>query len=216
MPLDGQVLRCGIIAPLSRPERDSPVWGNDVRFSPRLGLIAFAAATLPLTACGGGGGADKVDVEDWVADVCDRAIDFDDDLLAAADDLSVIEDGDPDEIKDAIDTFADDASDLMDDFIKDVEKIGQPDIDGGADVLKAFKQHAADEKKQISKLKKDVKDINERNEDDFRDEVISLFEDIEDLNLRDKLEDIGERDVDDLIDMIDDDSDCAAALFSDS
>ena len=184
-----------------------------MRLSPRLGLVAIAAAVLPFAACGGSD-LEKVDAEDWVADVCDRALDFDDDLNDAAADLAVIEDGDPDEIKDAIDAFVDDASDIIDEFVKDIEDIGQPDIEGGDQVIKAIRAHAKDEKDQLTKFKDEVNDLDDDDEDDFRDDVISVLEDTEDLDLRDRFEDIDERDVDDLIDEIDADSDCSSALFS--
>ncbi|MBK6318640.1 MAG: hypothetical protein IPF51_07665 [Dehalococcoidia bacterium] len=47
-------------------------------FTVRSGAFAAIAAVSALGfACGGGGSLEKVDAEDWVADVCDKAIDFD-------------------------------------------------------------------------------------------------------------------------------------------
>ena len=38
-------------------------------------LFLLGLCTLALTACGGGGGK-KVDPEDWVAGLCEAAVDF--------------------------------------------------------------------------------------------------------------------------------------------
>ena len=181
----------------------------------RTSLLATAASGLALlSACGGGDSLEKVDAEDWVADVCDRALDFDDDIADAGSELDVLEDGDPDEIKDAIDQFVKEATKIIDEFVKDIEKIGQPDIDGGDKVVKAIREHAKQEKKVFTDFKKDVNDLDDKDDDDFRDDVFDLLDDVEDPDLRDRFEDINERDVDDLIDMIDDEPGCSDILFN--
>jgi len=185
----------------------------------RLLLRGGFALTLPalavaLASCGGDS-PEKVDAEDWVADVCDRAADFEEEFIDAGEPLNDIDDrSDPDEIKDAIDQFVEDASDIIDAFIKDVEEIGEPDIDGGSDVLKAMKEHADERKDILARFRDDVNDLDDDDEDDFRDGVFDLLDDVDDPDFRDRLEDIDERDVDDLIDMIDEDPACAGTLFS--
>ncbi len=179
-----------------------------------LGVGAFLT-TIPfiLGACGGDS-LEKVDVDDWVADVCDAAIDFEEEFLDAASALDVIEDGDPGEIKDGVAKFTRDGAKAIDQFVKDVDDIGQPDIDGGAEVIKAFRGHAKAQKAILQKFKKDVGKLDDGDDDDFRDEVFETLDDIDDPDFREELEDINENDVDDLIDEIDSDSDCASVLFS--
>ena len=188
--------------------------GDRVRLLLRTGLLAATAAffALALSACGGDS-LEKVDADDWVADVCDRAIDFDDDFANAGGELDVIEDGDPGEIKDAIDQFVEEAQDIIDEFVKDIEEIGQPDIEGGSDVIKAIRDHAKERKDIFSDFKNDVDDLDDDDEDDFRDEVFELLDDAENPDLRDRFDDINENDVDDLADAIDDEG-CGSILFN--
>ena len=185
-----------------------------MRFSIRTSLLGVIAAALPLSVACGGDSIETIDADDWVADVCDAALDFEDDLANAGEGLDVLEDGDPDEIKDAIDEFTDEANETIDKFVKEIEGVGQPDIDGGRDVIDAIRDHADDEKGAIDDFRDDVNDLDDEDEDDFRDDVIDLLDDTEEFDLRDRLEDINENDVDDLIDDIDADSACSSALFS--
>lgn len=177
-------------------------------------LGAVLAITPVLGGACGGSSLEKVDADDWVADVCDAALDFQDDFLDAAGGLDVIEDGDPDEIKDAVDEWVDEGSDAIDAFVKDVEDVGQPDIDGGADVIKAFRAHAKKQKEILADFKKDVNKLDDDDDEDFRDGVFDILDDVEDPDFREELEDIDENDVDDLIDQIDDEPDCASVLFN--
>ena len=57
-------------------------------------LGAVLAITPVLGGACGGSSLEKVDADDWVADVCDAALDFQDDFLDAAGGLDVVEDGD--------------------------------------------------------------------------------------------------------------------------
>jgi hypothetical protein len=177
-----------------------------------MAAIASSLALL-LSACGGDS-LEKVDADDWVADVCDRATDFDEDFAEAGEELDVIEDGDPDEIKDAVGQFVDDANEIVDAFVKDIEEVGQPDIDGGADVIKAIKAHADERKDIFNDFKNDVDDLDDDDDDDFREEVFELLDDAENPDLRDRFEDIDQNDVDDLTDQIDAEDGCGTILFS--
>jgi len=185
-----------------------------MRLHLRFGLLAGLSALAALAVACGGDSLEKVDAEDWVADVCDESVDFDADFADVAAELDVIDDGDPDEIKDAIDEFVDEATKLIDEFVKDVEEVGQPDIDGGAEVIKAFREHAKDQKKVLTDFRSDVGKLDDDDDDDFRDDVFDLLDDADEFDLRDRLEDIDENDVDDLIDEIDNDPDCSFVLFN--
>ena len=176
------------------------------------GVAAFSAAML---ACGGGDSLETVDADDWVEDVCDEATDFQADLDDAFADFGVVlDEGDPDEIKEAAADFEETTHEVIDDFVAEVETIGKPDIEGGDEVIDAINEHAEDEKEQISDFRKAVEDIDEDDEDDFIDAVFDAMDDVEDIDLRDRFEDIEEDEVDDLIDDIDDTGDCGPILFS--
>jgi hypothetical protein len=96
----------------------------------RTSLLGVVAATIPLGFACSGGGPEKVDAGDWVAEVCDAAIDFENELQESAESLQVLAEGDPDEIKEAIDQFSNDAKETIDGFVKEVEAVGKPDIMG--------------------------------------------------------------------------------------
>jgi len=188
--------------------------GPILRSLVRTSLLGVVAATIPLGFACSGGGPEKVDAGDWVAEVCDAAIDFENELQESAESLQVLAEGDPDEIKEAIDQFSNDAKETIDGFVKEVEAVGKPDIDGGDEGIEAIRDHADDEKKAIDDFRDDVNDLDIDDEDDFRDEVVEILSEGPDLDLRERLEDIEADEVDQLVESIDADSDCSAALFS--
>ena len=188
--------------------------GPILRSLVRTSLLGVVAAAIPLAFACSGGGPKKVDSGVWVADVCDAAIDFEDELEESAESLQVLAEGDPDDIKEAIDQFSSDAREAIDGFVNEIDDIGQPDIDGGDQVIEAIRDHADDEKRAIDDFRDDVNDLDIEDEDDFRDEVVEILSDGRDLDLRARLQEIDEDEVDQLVESIDADSDCSAALFS--
>ncbi|MBK7725729.1 MAG: hypothetical protein IPI33_10980 [Dehalococcoidia bacterium] len=115
-------------------------------------FVAIAAVSALGFACGGGGSLEKVDAEDWVADVCDKAIDFDEASSDAIQPLAEADEDDAGELKDAIDDLVKDMTKAIDVFVEDIEDVGQPDIDGGDKVIAAIRDHAKDEKKALQGL----------------------------------------------------------------
>jgi hypothetical protein len=181
----------------------------------RSGLIAGVASLAAVLGSCGGSDLEKVDADDWVADVCDEALDFEEDFFdLGADFQEALEDGDPGEIKEALGDFEDGAGDLIDEFVDAIEEVGEPDIDGGGDVIKAIREHADARKDFISDIRGEIDDLDDDDEDDFRDEAEEIFADADPPDLRDRLEDIDEGDVDDLIDQIDDEPGCGAVMFN--
>lgn len=179
-----------------------------------LAFAGLSSAALLFASCGGGDSLEKVDADDWVQDVCDEAVDFEEDFSRAGEDLSVVNEGDPEEIKDGIDEFVDSATSLIDEFVEAVEEVGEPDIDGGGDVIQAIRDHADDQKGSLTDFRDDVNDLDDDDEEDFRDDVLDLLDESEQFDLRDRLEDLDERDVDDLVDAIDEDPACSATMFN--
>jgi hypothetical protein len=182
-------------------------------FRTALAFAGLSSAALLLASCSGDS-LEKVDEDEWVQEVCDEAVDFERAFSRAGEDLSVVNDGDPDEIKDGIDEFVEAATSLIDDFVDAIEEVGEPDIDGGGDVIAAIRDHADDQKGALTTFRDDVNDLDDDDDDDFRDDVLDLLDDSEQFDLRDRFEDIDERDVDDLTDAIDEDPACSATMFN--
>src|SRR5687767_2898396 len=88
-------------------------WGLFLRSLVRTSLLGVVAATIPLGFACSGGGPEKVDAGDWVAEVCGAAIDFEAELQESAESLQVLTEGDPDDIKHAIDQFSNDAKETI-------------------------------------------------------------------------------------------------------
>jgi len=185
-----------------------------VLLSFRSGAFAAIAAVASLGfACGGGDSLEKVDAEDWVADVCEKARDFDDATSEAVEPLADADEDDSAELKDAIDEMVTGMNKAIDTLIEDVEDVGQPDIEGGDKVIQAFRDHAKEQKEILEDFQSDVNKLDE-DDDDFADQLFDVLTDVDETDLRDELEDINENDVDDLIDLIDEDEECAAILFN--
>jgi len=174
-----------------------------------LGALPIAAF---LSGCGGGSSLEKVDVDDWLDDVCAEAIDFDEELSSSGDALFESDPEDPDEVKAAIDEIVENGKKIVEDFVEAVEEIGQPDIDRGDKVVQAIRDHAKEITDQMDDLRDEVNKLDE-DDDDFADQIIELLADQDDPDFKRKLRDIESADVDDLIDEIEDDDECAAVLF---
>ena len=177
-------------------------------------LILIPLGLIALAGCGGGGGSNKkVDVEDWVQDACDLAVDNDEkttDIFSNLSEVDLADDGARDEVVSALEDAEDEFKNLQDDF----GDIGVPDIEGGTEVRDAFREYL-EENEQIAKdLVEEVKKLDDGR--DFEDDLTDVFDEVDsEPDLRDKLEDINERDVDDLINMIEDDPECSSILFTD-
>ncbi len=175
-------------------------------------LGCLLAIPLLLIACGGGDGpsSEKVDVEDWVDDLCAAGVDFTEASDATFEDLVEIdltEDGAKDDIVKVFEA----QKDALDDFEAEVNEIGTPDIDGGSDVMKAVSANFDARQKYLDDFIKMVKGVDEGR--DFEDDLNEGAEDIDEPDtFLDRLEDIDEPDVEDLIDLLGENPDCAFAL----
>lgn len=173
-----------------------------------LTLVPLALATV---ACGGGGGK-KVDPEDWVQDVCALATENDEttnDIFAELNDIDL---GDEDAKDDVVAAF-EEARDSFDDLEDEFNDLGQPDIEQGGEVRNVFRESIRQNKETADRLIDEIRDLDAgRNFEEDLTELFNDFED-EDFDLRAELEDINNRDVDDLIELIEEDPECSAILF---
>ncbi len=181
--------------------------------------ILLLAAALPIAslafACGSSD-SKKVDADDWVADLCDIAADFSeaaDKAGAAFDDADIT---DTKESKKAFAETLKDQKQAQKDFRADFDKIGQPDIEDGDKVIKAFKEQFDANTEATNDIGKAVADIDD--DEDFLEGFFKLVDKFETPDFRAELEDLADDsdDVQDLIDAIDDDSDCSSTIFQDS
>ncbi len=182
-----------------------------------LGRVLLLVAGLPLAAfiaaCGGGG-AEKVAVDDWVDALCEVAADFDEarDNTGAA-----FEEVDLTDTKGAKEAYADaigEQKDVQKDFRAAFDKIGEPDIKGGDKVVKAFEDQFKENDEKTDDVAKQVADIED--DADFVEEFLKIIEDVGDPDFRGRIEDVADDypDVDEIIDLIEDDPDCARVIFS--
>lgn len=179
----------------------------------RAGLLAALPLSSLLFACGGGGSDKKVDADDWVADLCDAAADFDKASDKAGEAFLDADFDDTKEAKAAFKESLEKQKDAQKDFRSDFDKIGQPDIEDGDKVVAAFKDQFKANDKMTEDVGKAVAKIDD--DDDFTEEFLKIADDFDTPDFREKMDDLADDsdDVADLIDSIDADSDCSAVIF---
>lgn len=181
--------------------------------------VAGAVLSLAVLAPGcffGGDDVEKVEADDWVDDFCEATADLDDAEMEAYleyDDAYIAADeGDGESVEDAFNEFLDTYEDALNDYLEEIEKMGQPDVDGGDEIVKAVKQFVEDELEVIEKAREDLEDLDEEGED-LIFAVDDVFADMEFADLRELLEDSDSDDADEIIELIEDDEECASFLF---
>jgi len=171
-----------------------------------------AAMLLPalLVACGSD--TKKVEVEEWVEDVCDLARASGEAEDEAFDDLD-LDFEDTEANKEAFLELIEKSDEARKDFRDGFADVGEPDIAGGADVVKAFKEQFEENDEQAKDLEEAIKDIDD--DDNFLNELDRIGEEVDERNFRGELEDLAddEDEVQDVIDLIEDDEECAEVLF---
>lgn len=184
-------------------------------FLTRLGLLAAVPLALFAVACGSSSNNKKVDADDWVAELCNVAIDFDKAGDEAGEEFLEVDFDDTKEAKEAFAKSISEQKDAQKDFRSDFEKLGQPDIEDGDKVVEAFEQQFDDNDDFTDKIADAVSDIDE--DEDFLEEFSDILDDNTEPDFRDTLEDIAGDgdDVQDLIAEIEADEDCANVIFDD-
>ncbi len=179
-------------------------------------LATTALALVPVLSGCGGDGAKSVDAEDWVADVCERFIEFDEAGNEVAEDFMDIDFDDAEEAKKDVLSFLAQMRKEFNSLEDDFNKLGQPDIDGGSAVKDAFLANFKSGNKDLDGAIKKIKALDTDSRD-FQGDVSEVFDEIEDENFRDVLEKLADKkdDVWEIVDLIDEDPDCAAVIFTD-
>ncbi len=180
------------------------------------GRLMLLVAALPLaaviTACGGG--AKKVNAQEWVDSLCEAAADFDEARDNAS---SAFDEVDFTDTKGAREAFADatkEQKEIQKDFRSAFDKIGEPDIKGGDKVVKAFEAQFKENDQKTDEVAKLVEKIDD--DADFVEEFLKILDEVEEPDFRGRLEDVAEDhpEVDEIIELIEDDPDCARVIFS--
>lgn len=172
-------------------------------------LLAFSVA------CGGGDAAperQRLSAADWVADVCAKANDYDDAQSEAIRPLAEADEGDPAQLREAIESMVRNSQFAAADFLDAVERVGAPDIAHAEAVMDAFRAHEEQQREVLGRFKSDVNKLD-TTDTRYNAKVLALVETVEHLDFRARLEAIGEADVDDLIGLIDADAECSFILF---
>src|SRR4029079_2495773 len=174
-------------------------------------LLAVIPASSFLAACGGGGSSKKVDVDDWVSDLLDASSDFCKSSDKAGETFGDADLDDTKAAKAAFKKSLDAQKKAQKEFRSDFDKIGQPDIEDGDKVVKAFQDEFKAHDKQTEDVGKAVADIDD--DDNFTDAFFDIADKFDVPDFREKLtaiaDDSDSSDVQDLIDQIDADSDCS-------
>ncbi len=181
---------------------------------PCLAIGAALFSGFALAACGGGD-AKTVDAEGWVTDFCDAAKDY----QAASDDLGdefIDIEFDKKGAKDEVVKVFGKLQKEQDNFKKAVGKVGTPDLDGGKDVKSAVDLEFKERTASLKQVVNDIKKLDEGRR--FEQAVGEALTDREEGDFRGRLDKLASKratkDAQDVIDLIDEDPECAAVLFA--
>lgn len=129
-------------------------------------ITLIAAMALFVSACGGDddngdGGGETVAVGDYASDICTAFTEWTGAIQERQTDLqSGLEPGaSPQEGKDALQGFLDDAVEASDQLVEDVDAAGVPDTENGEEAAEALQQAAQDARDQLAQAQEDVADL---------------------------------------------------------
>ncbi|MGB4863167.1 MAG: hypothetical protein WBO97_11960 [Tepidiformaceae bacterium] len=156
-----------------------------------------------------------VALDDWVDGLCEAAADFQD---AATKGGKAFAETDTTDTKAAKKAFADSVEEqkkAQKDFRASFDKLGEPDVEDGDKVVKAFKDQFKANSESLDDFAATVADID--NNDDFEEGFFDALGDFNPPDFRSSLEDLADDSdgVQDVIDAIEDDPDCAVVIFQD-
>lgn len=128
-------------------------------------ITLIAALALFVSACGGdddnGDGGDTVAVGDYASDICTAFTDWTESIQERQGDLqSGLEPGaSPEEGRDALQGFLDDAVTASDELVDDVDEAGVPDTENGEQAADALQGAAEDARDQLAEAQEGVGDL---------------------------------------------------------
>ena len=140
-------------------------------------ILLLALLALFISACGddddGGGGS--ADVGDYASDICTAFTDW---TKAIQDRQTELQEGlqpgaSPQEGKDALEGFLDDAVTASDQLVEDVEAAGTPDTDNGEEAADALQQAATEARDKLAEAQENVADLPTDSPQAFSDAAAS-------------------------------------------
>ena len=126
-------------------------------------ILFLAMFALFIAACGDDddGGGDTVSVNDYASDICTAFTDWTTAIQERQTDLqSGLQPGaSPEEGREALEGFLDDAVTASDQLVDDVEGAGTPDTDNGDEAAEALQTAAADARDRLAEAQENVGDL---------------------------------------------------------
>ena len=179
----------------------------------RFGAVLLGIVLVGLLpACSGG--ATKADPDDWTSDLCAAAEDLSEERADALLDFFEVDPNDGEAMYDGFDRYLKRYLEALDDFDRAMDEAGQPDVKDGNKLRKAVDEYAGDERKAHEDARDELQDLD-KSDEGLAADVDDIFFDIEFADLRELLEDSEAEDSGLIIDLIEEDSSCAYALFAD-
>jgi hypothetical protein len=169
-------------------------------------ILLIAVFALFISACGDDddGGGDSVDVGDYAADICTAFTDW---TQAIQDRQTELEQGlepgaSPQEGKDALQGFLDDAVTASDTLVEDVEGAGTPDTENGQEAADALQEAAQGARDQLAEAQADVADLPTDSPEAFSEAADQFGNDVREAleGVGDGLQDIDTPELDEAID----------------
>lgn len=188
-----------------------------MRLRTSVARAALLAAVLPstiLSACGGDD-EERIAADVWVRSLCIAAGRFDRASDAAGEPFIRVANQTPEDtasLKDAFAEAIDEQKAAQRRFREEFESLGKPDVDAADAVIKAFREQFEENDRRTDNVARQIAAIDD-NADFF-----AAFEELEfdDPKFRAKLEPLAApgNGVDDIVDAIDANSECAAVIFN--
>lgn len=179
-----------------------------------VGLVALAAT--PFAQACGGDDPEPIDADEWTEELCSTVIDSVEEVQDLAEGFEGIDFDDGDEALERVLEVTDDIIDEYETLRANLEEIGEPDIEGGPEVVDATLAHADEVVDRGQDFREEVEDLDP-DDSSFEDDLAEEFGDLESGGFREELEELEEDfdDVGEIIEAIDEDEECRAAVFSD-
>lgn len=177
------------------------------------GAAVMVAGGL-LAACGDD--VEKVDPEDWVDDLCGATQELsetEDDALTDYDDVFLSDSTDGEDVRDGAIEYVDAYDEALGEFVDEIEKLGQPDIEDGKAVLEALRDFVEAEKEVLDAIRGEIEDLEEEDED-LALAVDDLIFEIDYQDFLEAIEDADSSEADDIAELVEENDDCAEFLFN--